>query len=112
MQSLFRPLVYGRCEWRLRIDGKYSVWQAKPMSDLGIIPIRNVRRAIDNNMPWLNPLKWIQIAVCTTRDEAHQLCVKTFRTATEGDLTKASKVSQSLIEYDRAMAERSAGDFG
>lgn len=60
---MHRPLVYGAANVRKRHDGTYCVYVVLNYSDAGLATADDALRAAMDGLIWLNPLKWIQVAV-------------------------------------------------
>lgn len=59
-----RPKKYLQCHvYRRRFDKKYGLDVVLCYADLDLVSTKDAKDAIDRNIPWKNPLKWVTVAI-------------------------------------------------
>lgn len=67
-----KPLTYGTVNVRKRYDGKYIVYVVLNYSDVGLASAEDALICTMHHIPWLNPLKWVLVAVANNYDLARK----------------------------------------
>lgn len=64
MTTEHKPITYGATNVRRRkVDDKYNVYVVLNYSDVGLASADDALACTMHHIPWLNPLKWVLVAV-------------------------------------------------
>ena len=80
-------IKHGQTDVTCRYDGSWATYQVLTLADLDLVPPEETLEAIREGKPYLNPLKWVPIAVSSSRHKAIEEAVRaTDKLRTKGEL--------------------------
>lgn len=113
-----RSKRYLQCDvWR-RNDGLYALDVVLCYADLDMITPDQAKVAIDRHVAWMNPLRWVTVAISHSRDQMFKLMKEIQTTGSVFQGMRNSGMSSSSIDlrmdggYGRHTLQHGSGELG